>query len=97
MWKELTEQEKKHYEEMATRDKSRYEIVSFYVFSFFWDVYAFLLQEMRDYKAGGGGAGPAAPKKGRGAAAASTSAAQAQSVDDEPDDDEEEDEGDEDD
>jgi len=82
MWKELTETEKKTYEEMATRDKTRYEgEMRDYKAS------GASTGPPASKKRGGGG---------KAAAAASTSA-QSQSVDDEPEDDEEDDVDDDDD
>lgn len=81
MWKELTEQEKKTYEEMATRDKGRYEVE---------------MRDYKA-SGGGSGPPASKKGGGRGAAAAASTSAQSQSVDDEPEEDEEEDEGDDDD
>jgi len=81
MWKELTEQEKKTYEEMATRDKGRYEVE---------------MRDYKA-SGGGSGPPASKKGGGRGAAAAASTYAQSQSVDDEPEEDEEEDEGDDDD
>jgi len=84
-WKDLTETEKKKYEEMAQRDKGRYEIEM-------RDYKASTGQPAKKSRGGGGGGGGAAAA----AAAASTSAPSA-SVEEEPEDDDEDDEVDEDD
>jgi len=79
-WKELTDTEKKRYEEMATRDKARYEVE---------------MRDYKAGGTGAGGGAGGKKSAGRGAAAASTSATSNPSADDEPDEDDD-DEGDDD-